>query len=229
MKNKVDNKATKTASSKEEYNKNTWYVDSYNSVLIQRNFFILIFFICVLVITLSIVTIRYIKNTQTIEPFVIEIEQKSGVPTVIKPLDVKEYSANVAVKESLIVQYIKARESYSYYNFFYNYYNVVKVMSSPQIYYGQYRPIFGPQNKNSPYNILNKNGTIEIKFKSIVFQTPDTAQVRVYLDSSGSFSGDKIILISFSFENITLSETERYINPLGFVVKSYQIANENIK
>lgn len=213
----------------DKHNKKTWYSDAYSSAVLQRNFFILLFFVAVIVIVLSIITIRYIKNTQTIEPFVIEIEQKSGVPTVIKPLDVKEYSANQAVKEALIVQYIRAREGYSAHTFFNNYYNLIKIMSSPDVYYNQYRAIFNPRNKNSPYTILGQMGTIEVKFKSIIFPTPYSAQVRVYLNSQGSFSGDKVILMSFGFENISLSEEERYLNPLGFVVNSYQIANENLK
>lgn len=206
-----------------------WYYDAYTSISIQRNFFILLFLIATAVIALSLVTIRYLKNTQTIEPFVIEIEKKSGVPTVIRPLDVKEYSANRAVVEALIIQYIKAREGYNYYSFNDNYSNLVRIMSSSSVYHQQYQPIFSPGNQNSPYNVLGQNGTIIVKFKSIIFPTEDSAQVRIYLDSSGSFSGDKVVLMSFSFEDLTLKESERAINPLGFVVTSYQIANESLQ
>jgi len=206
-----------------------WNKDSYRGAILQRNFFILLSLLSLVVIALSVITIRYIKNVQTIEPFVIEIEKKSGVPTVIRPLDVKEYSANRAVKEALVVQYIRAREGYSYATFADNYNNIVRIMSTSSVYYKQYRPIFSARNPNSPYSILGQYGTITVKFKSIIFPTEDSAQVRISLESTGSFSGDKVILMSFSFQDLTLNENERYINPLGFVVESYQIANETLK
>ncbi|WP_236870553.1 VirB8/TrbF family protein [Candidatus Bandiella numerosa] len=74
-----------------------WSDDRYQSTVIQRNLLLLLLLlliVCFILIIISLTTIRYLKNTQSIDPFVIEIEKKSGVSTVVEPLSIKTYSAD---------------------------------------------------------------------------------------------------------------------------------------
>ena len=89
-----------------------WYSERYENVIIQRNFLFIIVLLSVLTIALCVIAIRYIKSTRSIEPFVIEIERKTGVPTVVDPVSAKIYTQDVALKRYFVMQYIRAREEY---------------------------------------------------------------------------------------------------------------------
>ena len=87
-------------------------------------------------------------------------------------------------------------------------------------------------NPNSPYNLLGKNGSISIKLKSIIFPAENTAQIRISIETINSMGNtikvDKIILMSFSFDtNTQITDEDRLLNPLGFVVTLYKIEDES--
>lgn len=209
----------------------SWYRDYYESAVVQRNFFILVAVAGVIATVLSILAIRHIKNTKSIEPFVIEIERKTGVPTIVDPLKIKEYAADEAVKRSLVVQYIRAREEYFYQTYFQNYNNIVRALSASSVYYGQYRSQHSKNNPTSNYNTMGKFGMVKVHFKSIIFTNSNTAQVRLSLEKgvgNTRIREDKIVLMSFDFRNGSLDEGDRMINPLGFMVNLYRIENENV-
>lgn len=214
---------------------NQWYQDSYETTLIQRNFLIILMFIALLIIITSLILIRYIKNNQVIEPFVIEIENKTGVPTVVEPVTIKDYSANESIKRYFIMKYIRAREEYTKISFMYNYSQVVRVLSTSDVYYSDYRPKFSPSNKNSPASMGDKYMR-SVELKSLIFQNDNSVQVRLKIieDSGGSNSSnnitysDKLVYMEFDFQNIEMNDMERLINPLGFVVKLYRITDEKI-
>ncbi len=208
----------------------SWYSEAYSSAVLQRNVFMLIAIISIIVTISAVLALRYVKNTKSIEPFVIEIERKTGIPTVVDPLTVHNYSANEVVKRALVMQYIKAREEYFSQTFQYNYGSVIKVMSSPTVYYNQYLPQSNPQNPNSSAALLGQDASKTVQWKSIIFPTDNTAQVRIQVDTYGSANKnkqDKIILIGFEFQKLDLNEADRLINPLGFVVTLYRIEDEN--
>ena len=54
----------------------TWYNDRYEDAIIQRNLLFVGIVICLGVIFFSLLVIGYVNNSNTIEPFVIEIEKK---------------------------------------------------------------------------------------------------------------------------------------------------------
>lgn len=209
---------------------NNWYKDSYQGVLIQRNILFILFVGALVIIMTSLLTIRYLRGVQNIEPFVIEIEKKTGVPTVVDPVSVKAYSSNMAIKRYFVMKYINAREEYFSETFNYNYSTVVRVLSSSSVYYSDYRPKFNKSNPNSPYNLYGSVLYRTVGLKSIIFPTENSAQIRISLNVSGSLGDkmNKIIFMEFNFVNIEMSDEERLINPLGFRVTLYRIDDEKV-
>ncbi|WHQ47116.1 MAG: type IV secretion system protein [Candidatus Midichloria sp.] len=66
-----------------------------------------IFYLLVLVALLAIVSffffvIRYVRSTRSIEPFIIEIERKTVVPTVVDLVTIEAYSANTSIKRYFV-------------------------------------------------------------------------------------------------------------------------------
>ncbi|WP_322497967.1 VirB8 family type IV secretion system protein [Candidatus Cyrtobacter comes] len=219
---------TQAAQSKEGYSFKTWSNDRYGSILVQRNLLLLITVILLLVMFVSIMTIRYLRSTKSVEPFIIEIEKKTGVPTVVEPVSIQMYSADEAVRRSLIWQYITAREEYNNSTYSFNFMNTVRVLSSPDVYYGDYRPKFGIANPKSPYNLYGNASSIKVSLKSMIFPTKNSVQVRLLREVMGNIGmkSDKIVFMEFEFKNIEMNNMERMINPLGFQVTLYRIEDE---
>lgn len=205
-----------------------WHADQYEVALIQRNALFMALLACVVVIAFSALAIRYLKSTRSIEPFVIEIERKTGVPTVVDPLTDKAFTGDEAIKRYFVMQYIKAREEYYQNLFNKNYSLVTRVLSSPEVYGTDYRPKFNVSNPQSPFNILGNRSWRQVFLKSIIFRTPSSAQVRISLQTDGAVQNkqDKVIYIEFEFQDLKMNEEERLINPLGFVVTKYRIEDE---
>jgi len=209
-------------------NLKTWYKENYEKTIIQRNFLLSALFITSMIIAASLYVIKYVTNKQTIEPFVIEIEEKTGIPTVVNPITLHQYSSNQAIKQYFIMEYIDAREGYSKSTFMRNFNQVVRILSSNDVYYRGYRPSASPHNKDSIYRTKSEHYTRSVLLKSIIFRTNHSAQVRIRINDSDGRSEDKIIYMEFGFHDLTMSESERLINPLGFVVTLYKIADEKV-
>lgn len=208
----------------------SWSDDVYNNLVFQRKILILLNFLLALAIIICLIWMQITLGNDKVEPFVVEIDKKTGVATTVTPVTVKEYSANIAVLRALVIQYIRAREEYIFQTYDSNF-QMVKALSNAAIF-RSYATSYGSANPTSPYSVFGKNGTISVKWKSIIFPEQNTAQVRITLqtlDATNSVKQvDKIVLMSFEFKpDANVSESERLINPLGFNVTMYKIEDEN--
>jgi type IV secretion system protein VirB8 len=215
---------------KDSDNNISWDKDLYHRAVVQKNVMVLLTLILSVGIIISLIWLKISMGENKVEPFVIEIDSKSGLATTVNPVTVNEYSANIAVVRSLVIQYIKAREEYLLPLYEKNF-NLVRILSDPTVY-REYSKSFGSGNPASPYNVLNKYGSINVVWKSIIFPQKNTAQVRISLEtrdiSNTARSVDRIILMSFDFKpDNKISEADRIINPLGFIVTMYKIEDEN--
>lgn len=210
---------------------NKWQSDYTGSLALQRN--LMFFLVVVFAVTIagSAFTINYLQSTRSVEPFIIEIEPKTGVTTVIKRHKEEIFTEDEAVKKYFVMKYIRAREGYTSHTFRNNFNEVVRVLSDDDVYYRDYRPKFQTNNPNSPINILGTNSTRRVLLKSIIFPTKNSVQVRVQLKSEGVYNAveNKIIYMEFSFDNIKMDEEERLVNPLGFKVTLYRMDDELIQ
>ncbi len=202
----------------------TWKQESHEIVIVQRNFLLLGCFISTLLVVGVLAVLRYVKNEKSIEPFVIEVEKKSGIPTVVKPETIKIYSSNEAIVRYFITLYVRSREEYSATTFPYDYNSVVRVLSSSEVY-AQYANDFSPNNPQSPASILGNTGITNVGWRSILLLPQEQAQIRITLTGTNG-TQDKIIYLKYAFQNMEMNESDRRINPLGFVILSYSIANE---
>lgn len=221
-------KVSSTSSSEANAILKDWYADKHEWLVVQRNVLFIILLVCAATISFLTMSVSYIKSTRSIEPFVIEIDPKTGVPTVVDPIDAKVYYANEAIKRFFVWKYIKTREEF-FYSTFDRAYNEVGLMSTDEVY-GQYRRAYNKGNPQSPYNLYGNYNFKSVELKSMIFQDDKTAQVRIRVEVSGTKGAvlDKIIYMQFRFDNLELNENQRYVNPLGFVVTLYKIEDEKI-
>src|SRR5271170_7424851 len=165
-----------------------WYKDRYQYVLVQRKLLTVITLLSLLSTLATVVVISQLTPLKTVEPFVIEVDQKSGITQTVDPLTVKELTANEAVNNFFIVQYIRSRESYSITDYARNY-NIVRVMSEPRKVYGGFIAEQDPNNPKSNAARLGSTGVRSVKFKSIIYLNPQLAQVRLLIEERNGDSG----------------------------------------
>ena len=113
---------------KDGFEDNNWYKDRYQYVLVQRKLLAVITLMSLICTLATVIVISQLSPLKTIEPFVIQVDQKSGITETVDPLTVKELTANEAVNNFFIVQYIRAREDFSMSDVTRNY-NLVRLMS----------------------------------------------------------------------------------------------------
>lgn len=215
--------------------KKNWYADRYQTVLVQRNFFLLLTIISLAGIIISVLTVIKVTSSKTIEPFVIEIEEKTGITNVIRPLLREQFAYDETLQRYFITRYVTARETYDYGSFSHNYNKVVRLMSDPTVY-GEFKRSISADNPDSPIRLGAKGmRTIKIKSISMLKTAPGqkgfAAQVRFVSENAGKSQGRKkhlVATINFDYVDMSLNTEERAINPLGFEVTGYRLDEENL-
>lgn len=206
-----------------------WYRDRYQSVLLQRRMLMGLCVLAMLSTFASVLVIAQLTPLKSVEPFVIQVDSKSGITQTVDPLTVKDITGLESVNNFFIVQYVRAREGYNVSDITRNY-TTVRVMSAStqnNNVYSQFKREASPSNPQSVAARMGSNGTRTIKFKSITYIKPQQAQARLLIEETavngGIIQSHKIATITFEYANLELTSEERYINPLGFRVTDYRI------
>ncbi|MDE5062218.1 VirB8 family type IV secretion system protein [Wolbachia endosymbiont of Drosophila tsacasi] len=207
-----------------------WNSNRYSTVVAQRNILLLFALILLATISISILVIFKISTSSTIEPFVIEIEKKSGIVQLVDPVTVKQYSADEVLNEYFISEYIKAREVFDPYNYNYNYYTKVRLFSSSNVY-NEFRNHIGSQNMDDLFNLYLDTKS-KFKIRSIQKLGNDALQVRFFMEftrkDGSSTRKNKIVIMSYRYASLEMDDQQRYINPLGFQVILYRVDDEYV-
>jgi type IV secretion system protein VirB8 len=208
-----------------------WSSSRHSTVVAQRNTLLLFTLILLVAISVSILAIFKISTSSTIEPFVIEIEKKSGIVQLVDPVTVKQYSADKVLNNHFIAEYIKAREVFDKYNYNYNYYTKVRLFSSSNVY-NEFRNYISSQNMDDLFNLYSGFVKNEFKIRSIQKLYDDTFQVRFTVEftrkDGSSVRKNKIVIMSYKYASLEMNDQQRYVNPLGFQVTSYRVDDEYV-
>ena len=216
--------------------KKNWYEDRFQTVQVQRNFLLLLTLISLAGVIVSVLAVLEVTSSKTIEPFVIEIDEKTGVTNVIRPLLKEQFSADETLRRYFIMKYMNARETYDAGSYHYNYFTVVRLMSSSAVQ-AQFRRDISADNVKSPLR-LSSQGQRIIKVRSITPLSPSpgqsgfVAQVRFSTEDKGRSIRPNIknlvATINFDYMDLSLTTEERAINPLGFQVTGYRTDEETL-
>ena len=206
-------------------NENNWYKDKYNSIVIQRNFLLIaiIIFSVTLLVCMSILS--RLQSNDNVKPYIIEYNSNTGLMSVVETQSKKEYTAQQAVKESMVVQYINRREAPKL-STIEDDMNYIRVMTSSKLYNEYTKSMSELTGKlrnagsNARYSIditdfsyLNAS-RVQIKMTRKLYDNND-----VEIDNE-----DYKIIVSFGFSSLILPIEEMRINPLGFQITQYNIS-----
>ncbi|EMJ9581347.1 type IV secretion system protein [Campylobacter jejuni] len=190
----------------------------------------LIAFISIFIAIISIVAVVLLTPLKTIEPYVIRVDNTTGMVDILTMLDEKEISSNEALDKYFISQYVKAREGY-YYELLNQDYLLTQLMSSEKVA-NEYRAWY--EGENARDQILKNSNEVSVQILSIVLGESNgvkTATVRAIittknLTSKGTTQATKVITLSYDYILAKASEENRFLNPLGFKVLTYRIDDE---
>ncbi len=220
--NKATTKATTKAAKKstQKFKIKSLYSNRYQIVVIQRNILLFLATLLMVAMTASTVFVKFVVSSKSIEPYVIELEEKSGIPTIVDQLTSQTLTADESVRKYFINQFIKAAVGYNPKTYKQDA-EIVRLLST-QTVYSNFRSRINPRK-------LGTDSRISFRIKSIKFLDSSTAQIRILRNttmSGGGGSKSEVISMNFYFTNLTLTAEERLINPLGFQVTNLSITEE---
>ena len=218
-----------------------WYKDQYQHMVVQRNVLAFLTLAALIASTVCVILVNRIAEVKTVEPYVVQIDDKSGLVQLVEPVSRNEYAANEMIDRFFVAQYINSRESYNLSILRHNY-NVVRVMSTVPVF-NVFRRDVSPNVPTSAAAVLGNDGIRTVTVKSVAYiqnpsipttkakTTPEKIiQARIQLRDTRENGQDVIdnfiITITFQYAQIELNEAERLINPLGFTVTQYQVQRE---
>ncbi|PUA41501.1 conjugal transfer protein [Pseudomonas protegens] len=179
---------------------------------------------------------------KTVEAFLIRVENNSGFTDVVpvQKGQVGSGSEQDIQDEYWLAAYVRFRESYSFASSDANY-AMVQLWSYPEVF-AEYRNF---QLSSKGYTeVLGNNRQLRVEINNVVFLDVDagaagktkyrTAQVRftkTVLDRNGL--PDPLVspvtwlgTVSFDYGNAPKNRKQRWLNPLGFGVAGYSVAQE---
>ena len=214
---------------KENLKLRTWYSNRYQVVLVQKKLLSFFSIFSIATVVIAVIFVKQFTESKSFEPYVIELEEKTGVMTVVENLNGSNLIADEAVKRSYIFSFLNVAEGYNYVTFNKDR-KTLLLFSSGNVYKQLYNK-YSIRNETSIVNSLIEKGTKDIKIKSILFNTPTIATVRFIVYNtrpSKLYPAEvhKIAEIQFQFVDMKLNTDDRYINPLGFQVIKYTVGED---
>lgn len=207
----------------------SWYSNKYQLVLVQKKLLSLFSILSIATVVIAVIFVKQFTESKSFEPYVIELEEKTGIMTVVENLKGSNLIADESVKRSYIYSFLNVAEGYNYVTF--NKDRKALMLFSNTVVYRQLYNKYSVKNDKSIVNALKDKGTMDIKIKSIIFNTPEIATVRFVIYNTRPTKlypqeAHKIAEIQFKFADIELNSDDRYINPLGFQVFKYTIGDD---
>ena len=199
-----------------------WYQDRYSSVAIQRNFLLLFSVFTAGALLICLVLVKKLQEGAASEPYLIEYDKKSGYMTIVEARSKKEYTAQQAVKESMVLQYIDKREAPQLASLEEDM-NYVRMTTAAKIY-----PDYLAEVSGNVRLLKEAGGDAKYKTKVKALQYLAANRVQVTISKNTIVDGiekatmDYRIIVSFGFADIEMPIDDMRVNPLGFQVTYYK-------
>ncbi|PCJ26957.1 MAG: hypothetical protein COA94_04600 [Rickettsiales bacterium] len=208
-------------------NAKNWYDERYDTIIVQRNIFLLLLVILLVLSIISIGVVAYVINTKRFDPFVIQIDDSTGIARIVNPLSSSVLSGNEALAQYFIKKYIIARETYNPVDFDTLAKKTVRLLSENSVYWGyigylrnnDINPSIQYGQKNTTYLLVKSWSKLSGEKYIVRFSINETSGARK------SFS--KIAVVDFVYTPMELSDDDRDVNPVGFQVTGYRVDDDS--
>lgn len=181
--------------------------------------------IAAVVALLEALALVFLIPLKTVEPYTLLVDRQTGNVEALAPLDTQVIAPDSALTRSFLVQYVIARESFTI-DTVQDDYRKVSLWSDPRA--GErYRQEMDVSNPSSPLAYLPRGATIQTEIRSVSNLAEDRAMVRFTTTRTEQGATPQapeywVAIVNYTFSSAAMSESDRYINPLGFQVTGYR-------
>lgn len=177
--------------------------------------------------------IAMLTPLKTVEPYLLYVDKSSGMAEVRQPLKDPRSSYGEETDKFFITEYITARESYDWGLAQRNYDTVKAFSEMNRSVFNEYDSFI--KSPKSPLAILADKARVVVEVNSITLdEKTSTATVRfsktiIAQDGQPSITIPRtfwVATMSYDYPNPKLKPSERRLNPLGMVIPSYQLVQE---
>lgn len=171
------------------------------------------------------VALSFLMPLKTVVPYTLLVDRTTGFVQALAPLDPDQVTPDRALVQSMLVQYVIARESFDASTLQADY-RKVGLWSAEQARL-DYSNLMRPANIDSPLVLYPRTSIVQTRVKSVSPMPDDTALVRfetIRRDAGGGFSPAQawVAIIKYRFSGEPMSAEDRFLNPLGFQVTQYR-------
>ncbi len=162
---------------------------------------------------------------KTVSTLPVLVDRQTGYVEVLRPDGRRALTANAALTQSFLAQYVLARESFDITAAAANYRKVA--LWSQGDARSQYLALMPASNPKSPLRVLPRTAIVNTTIKSISPIGPDTSLVRFetsrsdqdgWIDAPHAWAA----VVAYRFTDAPMSVEDRLLNPLGFQVVRYR-------
>ncbi len=112
-----------------------WYEERYDSIIVQRNILFMLLLIFVILSIISIISVAVVINSKRFDPFVIQIDETTGMAKIVNPTSSQMLEGNDSLARYFIKKYVIARETYNPVDFDTQAKQIVRLFSSSSIFF----------------------------------------------------------------------------------------------
>ncbi len=178
----------------------------------------------VLVAVLEALALALLMPLKTVVPYTITVDRQTGAAQLARGIDLGPLSQNDALLQSVLAQYVIARETLDATDLAANY-RKVGLWSAGQAR-TDYLRLMDRRNPASPLIGATPASLIQTTIKQVTIMSPTSALVRFTTDRSEAGGAvtrtDWAAVMQFAFTGGPLRMEDRLINPLGFQVTHYR-------
>ncbi|MGV1988737.1 virB8 family protein [Agrobacterium sp. 22-221-1] len=181
------------------------------------------------VAVVSVFAIAGLTPLKTVEPFVVRVDNSTGIVDVVSAMTSTAGTYDEAVTKFFAARYVRAREGYVWSEGEENFRTVALLSTQPE--QSRFAAAYRGSNPDSPQNTYGRSATSRINIVSISLINANVASVRYMRTVT---RGDDVrtthwvATLTFSYVNAPMSSTDRLVNPLGFAVSEYRADPEAI-
>lgn len=171
----------------------------------------------------SVAAVVALTPLKTVEPFVIRVDNSTGIVDVVSAMASSAGSYDEEVTKYFATRYVRAREGYVWSEAEENF-RTASLMSNAAEQL-RFATAYRGGNPESPQNIYGRSATSRIGIKSISQINSNVVSVRytrTVTRGEDVRTTHWVATITYSYSNAAISSSDRLVNPLGFVVSEYR-------
>ena len=209
-----------------------WARDRQDDLIASRRIAWIVAAAAAVVAVCEALALLFLMPLKRVEPYTLMVDRQTGFVQLLKPLDPSLVSADAALTQSFLVQYVIAREGFDI-DSVQNDYRKVAVWSGGEAR-SKFLATMPASNPDSPLARYPRSTVIDVRVKSVTSLGEHVAMVR--FETSRRDAGQQdgatrafVAVIRYGYVNQPMSTAARYLNPLGFQVGRYRRSAEMLQ